>query len=102
MQCPKCLHDNPASATILHALPHAVCASPVLPAGTFKTTAENASECGVDFAKYAAMLLFQAREKAQGTRKRAGKFAIAKQILLIPITGGLSLVKYVLSRFREE
>jgi hypothetical protein len=57
----------------------------------------------VDFAKYAAMLVFQARDGAQAKRRRSKeKGSLAKQILLIPLTGGLSLLKYVFSRLRRD
>ena len=48
------------------------------------------------------MLVFQAREVTQEKRKRVRENAsLARQILLVPLTGGLSLLRYVLSRFRE-
>jgi len=57
----------------------------------------------VDFAKYAAMLVFKAQQDsdlARGrTRARAG---LVKQILLLPITGGYSMVKYLLGQLRGE
>jgi hypothetical protein len=57
----------------------------------------------VDFAKYAAMLVFQARAGAQEKRRHTReKASLAKQILLIPLTGGLSLLKYVFSRLRRD
>jgi len=53
----------------------------------------------VDFAKYAAMLVFRAQQNAQVERSKAkGRAAIWKQIFLFPITGGLSLIKY----FRDK
>ena len=60
-------------------------------------------QCGVDFAKYAAMLLLQARDKAKGKRQRTGeKVSLARQIVLLPLTGGLSLIRYVFSRLRQD
>jgi hypothetical protein len=57
----------------------------------------------VDFAKYAAMLVFRARDSAQLDRAKAkGRAAIWKQILLFPITGGLSLIKFFVGRARDE
>jgi hypothetical protein len=57
----------------------------------------------VDFAKYAAMLVFQARDGAQEKRRHAReKVSLAKQIFLIPLTGGLSLLRYVFSRLRRD
>jgi hypothetical protein len=55
----------------------------------------------VDFAKYAAMLVFQAKDAAHAERTKVqGRTAILKQILLLPITGGLSLIKYFVGRAR--
>jgi hypothetical protein len=57
----------------------------------------------VDFAKYAAMLVFQAKDAAQTERaKSQGRAAIVKQILLLPITGGLSLIKYFVGKVRDR
>ena len=60
-------------------------------------------QCGVDFAKYSAMLIFQAKDEAKQQRERTKtRASIAKQILLLPITGGLSLLKFLASHFRGE
>jgi hypothetical protein len=57
----------------------------------------------VDFAKYAAMLVFRAQEDAQAQRRKSKRRGtIWKQILLVPITGGLSLIKYFVGRARGE
>jgi hypothetical protein len=56
----------------------------------------------VDFAKYAAMMVFRATEAARSERKRAkGRAAIWKQVFLFPVTGGFSLIRYLLRRARE-
>jgi hypothetical protein len=55
----------------------------------------------VDFAKYAAMLVFEAKTDAQRASERWRETqGIVKQILLLPITGGLSLIKYLLNRLK--
>jgi hypothetical protein len=57
----------------------------------------------VDFAKYAAMLVFRATQAAQSERSKAdGRKAIWKQIFLLPITGGFSLIRYLLKRAKGE
>jgi hypothetical protein len=57
----------------------------------------------VDFAKYAAMLVFKAQQDSDLARGRTrARAAIVKQILLLPITGGYSLVKYLLGQLRGE
>ncbi len=101
MQCPKCRHENPEKAlfcTRCHAPLHFTCPA----CRHVQDRGGKCDQCGVDFAKYAAMLVFQAREIAQGKRKHTGeKTSLAKQIILIPLTGGLSLLKYVFSRLRR-
>ena len=56
-------------------------------------------KCGVDFAKYAAMLIAQEQNRVQHKRDKVRENAsIWKQIILLPVTGGYSLVKYILRR----
>jgi hypothetical protein len=60
-------------------------------------------QCGLDFSKYAAVLQFQARTRAEQSRKRlATRSGLLKQLLLLPITGGFSLIKYVRSRLTGD
>ncbi|MBZ5671025.1 MAG: hypothetical protein LAO04_15015 [Acidobacteriia bacterium] len=57
----------------------------------------------MDFAKYATMLAFRARDDAAAQRSRAKTRAtVWRQILLLPITGGLSLVKLLLGKLRGD
>ena len=57
----------------------------------------------MDFVKYAAMLVFQAKDVAQSEREKSkDRTAIIKQVLLLPITGGYSLIKYFLGRARGD
>ena len=102
MQCPKCKTENAETLTFCvrcHTPLKYICPSckhVQLHGGTCK-------KCGVDFAKYAAMLVFQAKDTAQAERRKAqGRSAILKQILLLPITGGLSLIKYFVGKARGE
>jgi len=60
-------------------------------------------KCGADFAKYAAMLIAQAQSQAQQSREASRtRQSIIKQIILLPITGGFSLLKYLRSRSRGD
>ncbi len=102
MQCPKCKTENAETLNfcvrchtpLKYTCPS--CKHVQLKGGTCE-------KCGVDFAKYAAMLVFQAKDSAQGEREKAQKRAgILKQILLLPITGGLSLIKYFVGRARDK
>jgi hypothetical protein len=57
----------------------------------------------VDFAKYAAMLVFRAKDDAQLVRAKAKqRQGIWKQIILLPITGGLSLIKYFAGKAKGD
>ena len=102
MRCPKCRYENSEEAqfcTHCHAPLRFVCPA----CRHVQDHGGKCDQCGVDFAKYAAMLVFQAREGAQQKRRYArDRAALAKQILLFPLTGGLSLVKYFLGRFRRD
>jgi hypothetical protein len=60
-------------------------------------------KCGVDFAKYALLLQFQMQSQAEQNHQRSkARTSILKQILLLPITGGLSLLGFLRSRLRGE
>jgi hypothetical protein len=102
MECAKCRHQNPETAQFCLR-----CHTPlryVCPACKHVQRAGGKCEqCGVDFAKYAMMLQFQAQTQAQQKRQRSvTRTSIIKQILLLPITGGLSLLKFLRSRLRSE
>lgn len=102
MQCPKCGHTNPEAAQYClrcHTALRYTCPA----CKHVQTHSGQCDQCGVDFAKYAAVLQFQAEAQAQKDRERLQRrSSILTQILLLPITGGLSLLKYFLSRIRNE
>ena len=102
MQCPKCKTENSETITYCvrcHAPLKYTCPS----CKHVQLQGGKCEKCGVDFAKYAAMLVFRAKDDAQLERAKAkGRAAIWKQILLLPVTGGLSLIKYFVGRARDE
>jgi hypothetical protein len=102
MQCPKCKTENPETFTFCarcHAPMRYICPS----CKHVQFQGGKCEKCGVDFAKYAAMLVFQAKDTAQAERTKVkGRSAILKQLILLPITGGLSLIKYFVGRARDE
>jgi hypothetical protein len=60
-------------------------------------------QCQVDFAKYSAMLVFTAQQTASRQRQRTrARTSVVKQIILLPITGGISLARYLLERLRGK
>ncbi|HEV2420704.1 MAG TPA: zinc ribbon domain-containing protein [Candidatus Acidoferrales bacterium] len=98
MQCPKCKTANSGGAqfcsrchmTLLYKCPS--CAATQRHGGT-------CDKCGVDFAKYAAMLITQEEARASTQREKLRSNAsIWKQIILLPVTGGYSLMKFLLRR----
>jgi hypothetical protein len=56
-------------------------------------------QCGVDFLKYVmavgSQMECKLRERRERTRARS---AVLRQILLLPLTGGYSLIKYLRER----
>jgi hypothetical protein len=100
MECPKCRHQNPDTAQFClrcHTPLRYVCPAcrHVQPAGG------KCQQCGVDFAKYAVMLQFQAQAD-QERRRLQTRISILKHIVLLPVTGGLSLLKFLRERLRGE
>ncbi len=98
MQCPKCGQANAEAAKFCTR-----CHTPLrfeCPACQhLQSHGGKCDQCGVDFAKYLGVLMFQAKtesdKKSEQIRQRSG---MLKQILLLPITGGLSLFKYLFRR----
>lgn len=95
MRCAKCGHDNPDTNQFClrcHAPTRFTCPA-------CKHTQDHGGhcdQCGVDFIKYATMLVFQGQTSTQQARlRKKGRGEVIRQILLLPITGGWSLLKYL-------
>jgi hypothetical protein len=59
-------------------------------------------ECGLDFMKYAMTLQLEMKSKADRERaKLRSRSAVVKQIFLLPITDGFSLLKFFRSKLRR-
>ena len=102
MTCPKCSHVNPDGiqfCTRCHAPLRYTCPA----CKHVQDHSGNCDQCGVDFAKYAAVLMAQAQSRAEQDRERSKRrSSIVKQIVLLPVTGGLSLLKFFFSRNRDD
>ena len=59
-------------------------------------------QCGLNFAKYAVVLEFQARNESRKEREREKERAtLVRQALLAVVTGGFSLLKLVRKRLTD-
>jgi zinc ribbon protein len=98
MKCPKCGQENADTvqfctrchATLKYACP--ACKHVQFEGG-------KCQKCGVDFAKYALMIQAKARDEVDReiaqSRARTG---LARSLMMFPINGGLTLVRYLRSR----
>jgi hypothetical protein len=65
--------------------------------------AGQCDRCGVDFVKYAVVMQFEMENSLRSDREcRRTRIAILKHLLLLPLTGGYSLLKSVRSRFVRD
>ena len=98
MKCAKCGHEN------LKAIEFCVrCHHPLrYTCPSCKHSQDHGGQCdqcGIDFAKYAVMLVFQAEAQAQQEREASrSRHSTFKRVLLAILTGGLSLLFYHRSR----
>lgn len=102
MQCPKCREENPENSQFCRRC-HAPMCYTCPSCRHVQDHGGKCDACGLDFAKYVTALQFQARAQAERQRERSNtRTGLIKQILLLPITGGLSLIKYVRSRLEGD
>ncbi len=102
MICPKCGWEN--SDTVMFCVHCHMTLRYTCPACKHvQGHGGNCDQCGVDFLKYAALLQFQMEHEVQGERDRLkARNEMVKQAILLPVTGGWSLLKYVKSALRGE
>jgi hypothetical protein len=96
MTCPKCQCANPETAQFCvrcHATLHFTCPS----------CKHTQNQCGVDLVKFAAMREFQMETQTRQQRETAKtRHDLIKQALLLPVTGGWSLLRYMRSAVRGD
>ncbi|PYV13187.1 MAG: hypothetical protein DMG21_21660 [Acidobacteria bacterium] len=98
MKCPKCGQENPDAVqfcTRCHATLKFVCPA----CKHVQDQGGQCAKCGVNFAKYALMI--QARAKDEVDRKIAQsreRTSLARNLMMVPVNGGLSLLRYLRSR----
>ncbi len=92
MQCAKCKTENLETVTFCvrcHTPLKYTCPS----CKHVQLQGGKCEKCGVDFAKYAAMLVFQAQLTTNAQRDQAKeRGSMWKRIILIPLDGGMSLI----------
>src|SRR5207248_10279917 len=98
MKCPKCGQDNSDAVqfcTHCHATLKFVCPA----CKHVQMQGGKCEQCGVDFAKYAVMM--QAKAKAESEREIAQtreRIGLARSLMMFPINGGLTLLRYLRAR----
>jgi hypothetical protein len=102
MICPKCQQENLESARFCgrcHMTLRFTC-----PACQHVQSHGNQCErCGVDFAKYISMLQFQMESDVRREREtRRARQNIIRHALLLPVTGGWSLLRSIKSNLSGE
>ncbi len=100
MECPKCKTQNADTEQFCRRC-HATLRYKCPACGASQRHGGTCDQCGIDFAKYALMLV--ANEKSRSERaheQMLERNSLWKQALLLPITGGLSLFKFFLGRNR--
>jgi hypothetical protein len=102
MQCPKCRTENPDTITYCvrcHAPLKYTCPS----CKHVQLQGGKCEKCGVDFAKYAAMLVFQAKDTLQAERKKAGWHPpLWAHIVFFPIPLVIQLTLYLVRKARGK
>ena len=102
MRCSKCGQDNPEQVQFClrcHAPLRFTCPG----CQHLQDHGDQCDQCGLNFGKYTTMLLLQAQTEAQSEHKRLlRRNSILKQIVLLPITGGLSLFGLLRSLFKRD
>src|SRR5579864_1766341 len=100
MECPKCKAANPDTEqfcsrchmTLLYKCPSC---------GGTQRQGGKCDKCGVDFAKYIHMVVAQEQIRAEREHEKVREHAdVWKQVILLPVTGGLSLIKFFRNRSR--
>ena len=102
MECPKCKTANSDAEQFCrrcHTTLRYKCPS----CGAAQRHGGTCDKCGIDFAKYAAMMI--AHEQARAAReheKVQEHVSVWKQVFLLPVTGGYSLIKFFFGRSRAS
>ena len=98
MTCPKCGQENSDAVqfcTRCHATLKFVCPA----CKHVQLHAGQCEKCGVDFAKYALMVQTRAKDEVDREIARSRERTnLARDLMMAPINGGLSLLRYLRTR----
>lgn len=102
MTCPKCHHENPETARFCvrcHMTLRFSCPA----CHHTQEHGGKCDQCGLDFGKYAGVLGFQMENevRAEGERVKT-RNDLVKQALLLPVTGGWSLLRYLRTHLLDK
>lgn len=96
MQCPKCrteVRDVATFCTRCHATLRFKCPS----CSNEQRHGGTCDKCGIDFAKFATILIGQSRAELDSEHERLERRSgLLKNLLFVPVTGGISLVRHLL------
>ncbi len=99
MNCPKCGQDNADGVqfcTRCHATIKFVCPA----CKHVQIRGGKCEQCGVDFAKYALMIQSKAKDEIdRESAKTRQRTSLLRSLIYFPINGGLTLARYLRSRF---
>lgn len=102
MLCPKCGRETPSTAWFCircHATLRFTCPT----CKHAQTHGGACDSCGTDFAKYALVLEMQLAGAAEAERNRhRSRAMLIRQLVLLPVTGGLSLLKHFHDQMRKS
>lgn len=102
MICPKCQQENSEAAqfcTRCHMTLRFVCPK----CRHIQRHGGQCDACGLDFMKYAMTMQLEMKNQSDREREKLRtRSTIFKQIVLFPITGGLSLLKLFRSKLRGD
>ena len=102
MQCAKCKTENPETITYCvrcHTPLKYTCPS----CKHVQLEGGKCEKCGVDFAKFAAMLVFQAKDSAKQEREKSGwRPPTWAHIVFFPIPLLIQLAMFIARRVRSK
>ena len=102
MTCPKCHHENSEGTRFCRRC-HMTLRFSCPACNHLQAHGGACDRCGVDFLKYAMMMQSQMASETHHQRERTRACTAAvRQVFLLPLTGGYSLIKYVRSLMQGE